>query len=215
MLKKIDQMCADFFWKGKLHKITWDNLCKPKLEGGVGLWKFSDLNSTPRVELLWNLLTTESLWSRWMQTKYLSKTNFWVLPIDNNYSGTMKSILSQHDLATKIMTWVLINGEHIDLWYDPWINHKSLVDLIGNMVHISNSANNKVSHIIRDWKLQPHLLLKTREVSDFIMQVNLFFDQPADYLRIVQERIYVLKSGMESDSTKRLMRILNWYGITR
>lgn len=144
-------MCADFLRKVKLHKISWDNLGKPKLEGGVGLRKFSNLNKTARVKLLWNLSTVDSLWSRQTRTKYASRVNFWVFPIDNNHYGVMKSILRQRDLAAKIITRVLINGEYTDLWFDRWINHKSLLELIGwNKVYLKNSANNKVSYIIQD-----------------------------------------------------------------
>lgn len=52
MLRKVDKLCNDFFWKGKLHKISWDTLCKPKLEGGVGMRRFVDLNGTARIKLL-------------------------------------------------------------------------------------------------------------------------------------------------------------------
>lgn len=115
------------------------------MEGGTGIRKFSDLNTTARLTLLWNLLKTQSLWSKWMKTQYLPMTNFCVLPVNNNFSGTMKSILRQLDLAANIMSRIIVNGDHIDLWYDPWINHKSLVDLIGwNSVSISNTDNSKV-----------------------------------------------------------------------
>lgn len=65
-----------------------------------------------------------------MRAKYL-KTKFWVIPINNNFSSMIKSILWQCDLATNIMSRLIVNGEYIDLWYDPLINYKSLVDLIG------------------------------------------------------------------------------------
>lgn len=74
------------------------------------------------------MIDINGLWTRWMSFKYLAKFNFWVLPINNSFSGTVKSILRQHDMEAKIMTRLIINGEHTDLWYDPWINHKSLVD---------------------------------------------------------------------------------------
>lgn len=69
VLNTVDKMCADFFWHGKLHKISWDMLCRPKKERGVGLRKFSDLNTPARIKLVWNLITNDCLWSRWMKAK--------------------------------------------------------------------------------------------------------------------------------------------------
>lgn len=36
-LGKINSVCVDFIWRGKLHKISYKDLYKPKNEGGVGL----------------------------------------------------------------------------------------------------------------------------------------------------------------------------------
>lgn len=58
ILHKIDSMCVDFFWNGMTHKISWDTLYKPKLEGSIGIRKLSDLNITARLKLLWNLRIT-------------------------------------------------------------------------------------------------------------------------------------------------------------
>lgn len=61
-----------------------------------------------------------------------------------------------------IMSRIIVNGEQTDLRYDPWINHKPLVDLLGwYRVALSNTVNTKVNCIIWDNQCQPYLLLKT------------------------------------------------------
>lgn len=93
----------------------------------------------------------------------------------------MKYILWQQTLAANIMTQLIATGEDTDLRYDPWINHKSLIDLIGwNTVFLNATANSKVSCTIQDWQLQPHILYETREVASQIMQVKLSTDMPTD-----------------------------------
>lgn len=175
--------------KVKMHKIAWETLCKPKLEGGIGIKKFTDLALTSRIKLIWKFLTTDSLWSRWMRTKYLSKANFWVMAVNNNYSGTFKSTLRQRGIAIKIMNRVIVNGEHKNLWFDLCINHKSLVDLIGwNRVSLNFSFNNNVSLIVRDRQLQPLSISKTREVSSKILQVKLSRDDTSDYWIITNQK---------------------------
>lgn len=127
-----------------------------------------------------------------MRTKYLSKANFWVLPIDNNYFGTMKSILRQRDITATIRFGVIISGEDTDLCFDHWINDKSLVKLIGwNRVYLSNTSISKVSHIIRDPQFQPQLLSETKEVATQTVQVKLFSDKPTDYWKIGNQGKFV------------------------
>lgn len=126
VLKKIDRCCADFFWKGKLHKVSWDILCKTKLEAGIGLQQFTDLNKTARIKLFWKLLASNFLCTRWMTAKYLSKENIWVISINNNYSVTMKSMFRHRGLTVNIMSWCIVNEKHTNLWYDPWISQNHL-----------------------------------------------------------------------------------------
>lgn len=42
MIKKIEQICAGFLWKGNFQsakgaKVSWCSICFPKAEGGLGL----------------------------------------------------------------------------------------------------------------------------------------------------------------------------------
>lgn len=99
-----------------------------------------------------------------------------------------------------------------NLWYNPWINHKSLVDLTGwNRVHRSNTANSKASHIIRDRQLQPQLLSETRKLSAQIMQVNLSSDKPIDQW----EKLFSLWYGMKFDNMQKMKTITHLYGIIK
>lgn len=78
----------------------------------------------------------------------------------------MKSIIRQRDTAALIMNRVIIDGKTIDLWLNPWINHKSLVDIIRrNKIYLHNTASSTVSHITRDGQFQPQLLSETREAA--------------------------------------------------
>jgi len=42
-IAKINSVCANFIWRGGMHKISYKLLCRPKKEGGVGLKNLYDL----------------------------------------------------------------------------------------------------------------------------------------------------------------------------
>lgn len=91
------------------------------------------------------------------------------MPIDNNYTGTTKSILRQRDIGASIMTRVITTGEDTYLLFDPWINHKSLFDLLGwNKIHLCHTVKDKVSHIVHEGQFQPQLLSEAKEVATHI-----------------------------------------------
>lgn len=48
----------------------------------------------------------------------------------------MKNVLRAKDTATKLMHRIIVDGKLTSLWYDLWINHKSMVDLLGGIESI-------------------------------------------------------------------------------
>ena len=49
VLKRINQLCSGFIWKGKEQsargaRVSWDEICYPKSEGGLGIKKLSSWN---------------------------------------------------------------------------------------------------------------------------------------------------------------------------
>lgn len=44
---KVDSMCSGFLWKNSTRsatgaRVSWENICKPKAEGGLGIRKLED-----------------------------------------------------------------------------------------------------------------------------------------------------------------------------
>lgn len=47
----------------------------------------------------------------------------------------MKYILVERATATRLMQRIIINVATTSLWFDPWIDHKSMVDWEGTKLH--------------------------------------------------------------------------------
>jgi hypothetical protein len=61
IMKEIERICANFLWKGKVHSLSWENICKPKKEGGLGLRPIKELCQSAGMKRIWRLLTENSL----------------------------------------------------------------------------------------------------------------------------------------------------------
>ncbi|XP_039010400.1 uncharacterized protein LOC120139152 [Hibiscus syriacus] len=72
VINRLEQLCARFLWKGsdkaaKGTRISWNKLCCPKSEGGLGLKDLSSWNKACMVQLIRKILTSNgSLWVAWI-----------------------------------------------------------------------------------------------------------------------------------------------------
>lgn len=66
-MTELESICASFLWSGPDlrstgAKIAWGGICKPKLEGGLGIRALKEVNIVYGLKLIWRMLTGESLW---------------------------------------------------------------------------------------------------------------------------------------------------------
>ena len=81
-LEKIDQLCSAFLWSGpamssKKDKITWENVCKPKEEGGLGLRSLTETNKVSCLKRIWCILSQSMLRVKWVKRYFIRKGSFW------------------------------------------------------------------------------------------------------------------------------------------
>lgn len=98
-------------------------MCRPKCEGGVGLQSLRDMRVVAGMKLTWKFISQKTLWSEWIECRYLKGANFWVHRGNSNDSATFKTML----LHKQAVQWeVLISfkdGSNTNLWFDPWVKH--------------------------------------------------------------------------------------------
>ncbi|GKA57344.1 hypothetical protein Tco_0756532 [Tanacetum coccineum] len=80
--------CKELVEKGKgKAKVTWEVICLPKDEGGLGIHRLEYFNSALMVAHFWKLiLLKESLWVKWIPEYKLKGRSFWDIPLRGNIS---------------------------------------------------------------------------------------------------------------------------------
>eukprot|EP00253_Pinus_taeda_P030027 PITA_30027 len=76
ILNILQSICCRFLWKGnQLGKlfawVKWDTIAKPKSWGGWGIKRLDLFSKALAAKLGWQLITSNSLWSRVVQLKYI------------------------------------------------------------------------------------------------------------------------------------------------
>ena len=83
VLKKISQTCAHFFWQGnstnsKGARVSWQAICYPKAEGGLGLKDVVSWNHACMLHHLRSIFAKAgSLWIAWLYAYVLKGRSVW------------------------------------------------------------------------------------------------------------------------------------------
>ena len=129
-LKKLDSLSRSFVLGSGQHLVSWDKVCRPKSDGGLGIRGSRDMNKALIAKVGWRLLQdTESLWARVIRCKYAVGNihNVSWMAARKNGSSTWRSVaLGIREVVSKGHTWVMGNGREIKFWTDRWLSNQPL-----------------------------------------------------------------------------------------
>ncbi|KAF7844395.1 reverse transcriptase [Senna tora] len=120
--RSIDKIFRDFFWASgtqnrKLHLIGWENICKSKREGGLGIFKTRERNRAFLAKLCWRIdQERDAIWVKLM-SHY----------IDLSCVSTNGSILGRNlneglRLLNRGIRKNIISGRGTKFWWDDWVS---------------------------------------------------------------------------------------------
>ncbi|XP_071695509.1 uncharacterized protein [Rutidosis leptorrhynchoides] len=131
------------FEEGKA-KVRWDDLCMPKLEGGLGIKRLKYWNVALMTSHIWSIITNkQTLWVQWIHAYRLSDRHFWDVPIPANTT-----------------------------WFDTWSSSDPIADTVSrrDIASLGFHPNTKVADLAQytrwtDWWIQKYPLMADVSVS--------------------------------------------------
>ncbi|XP_070026250.1 uncharacterized protein [Nicotiana sylvestris] len=132
-LLQAEKIMASFFWgkdndKKKHHWITWEKLCFPTMEGGVGF------------------RSQKSLLKEFLEAKYCKIKHSVARKSSYDLSHSWRRLMSIKKEAEKYVFWRIGKG-NISLWWDNWTGKGSLAKCI---IRSNASKNIKVQDFIKN-----------------------------------------------------------------
>nr|GEU44046.1 hypothetical protein [Tanacetum cinerariifolium] len=122
VLLDIEQIMRGFLWcqgsmsRGK-DKVTWEVVCLPKKEGGLGIRRLDHFNKALMVSHIWKLLSLkESLWVKWIHIYKLKNRSFWEIPYIGNMSWGWRKILQLRPLIRSFIWSSIGDGSKTSMW---------------------------------------------------------------------------------------------------
>ncbi|KAL4379553.1 hypothetical protein GQ457_02G032180 [Hibiscus cannabinus] len=105
VIKKVNQLCARFFWKDKDipatgARVSWKSICSPKAEGGLGVKNLCSWNHACIIHLVKSLLANESsLWAAWVKVYIFKGVDFWHIDNKPHFSWCIRKLLKLRGVA--------------------------------------------------------------------------------------------------------------------
>lgn len=129
VLTTIKSLQRNFIWQGlnkekKIALVSWEKLCRPKEQGGLGLRDPSIMNKVLSAKIWWRWLKNpKDLWDRLWRKKYAPRTtekNLIWWNGDNPGSLIWTVARKNRQLVTQHAFWEVGNGETALFWQDSW-----------------------------------------------------------------------------------------------
>ena len=126
--KEVNNILRSFMWWGVelKHtgaKVSWEDVCLPKAEGGLGIKNVEIWNEATISKHIWFLISwgEESMWCQWVKSYLLKGRSFWHVKIPQDSSWVWRKLLR---LRTKFSLqpykFKIGNGFDIFKWHDNW-----------------------------------------------------------------------------------------------
>ncbi|XP_042041211.1 uncharacterized protein LOC121786644 [Salvia splendens] len=132
IIEKLIGIARTFLWGKKYGQVAWDDVCKPKKVGGLGVRNLKAWNSALHAKTLWSIHSKkDSLWIRWIHAEYIRNNSIWDWTVHKkNDSMLIKKLLSIRDemldrctrdeITALWSTWFAGKGVHEAYeWFRP------------------------------------------------------------------------------------------------
>ncbi|XP_061375671.1 uncharacterized protein LOC133317799 [Gastrolobium bilobum] len=148
---EIEKITRNFIWgssqsQGKVHLVSWNRVCRPKKDGGLGFRDQKLINRAYSMKLGFDILSNrDSLWVKVLQNKYKVEESFMpTLRKSNCASNTWRGIQKVWDQVLEGSRIIIGTGSNTSFWYDRWVPN------IGRLVDWSLS---NIPEAMKHWKV--------------------------------------------------------------
>lgn len=211
VVKEIECILRSFFWTGfdLKHtgaKVSWEHLCSPKKEGGLGFKSLQIWNKAVMAKHIWFLVYggEKSMWCQWVKSYLLKGRSFWRVKVPSSPSWTWRKLLQLRPLIQPFIKYQIGDGSSISLWYDNWHPSGPLVEHYGSHVIYDSGLldDSLVSFILRannQESLPITQIWVLHEIRSHLPTLNTPIPLPADSCRwtLTQDGLFSISSLWE------------------
>jgi hypothetical protein len=139
IINNISRMINGFIWgetsqNKKIHWSSWDNICYPVEEGGIGCNSLVDLTIAYNCKLWWKFREQKSLWSQVMKAKYCRVNHACIVDHSYQESNLWKRMIKVRNLVEPQIAWRIGEGK-ANFKHDVWLKSGAIQGRLKQEIH--------------------------------------------------------------------------------
>ncbi|KAF7844787.1 ribonuclease H [Senna tora] len=182
VVNEIEKIERGFLWgstmeKKRLHQVSWNTICLPKMLGGLGIRSLEAMNKAFIYKLLWQMLNKKnSLWVKVISSKYkIALKPHPSMESKSSDSRMWKELCKLwHEFYNNI-NWEIGNGSKTKFRKDIWaLENESIINQTSGNFNIENS-DALVSDFVNPvslWDMDKLAEAIPCEIIDKILEIN-------------------------------------------
>lgn len=105
-------------WQEKVG--AWVNICRPVVEGIIGVWDFSDIRRSLLMKFAWRLISKHNLWTAFFRAKYIKEDHL-ICTLPNRKGSNFWKVIYKviPEVYDNCYTW--IGKGQASFWFDKWL----------------------------------------------------------------------------------------------
>ncbi|XP_058750809.1 uncharacterized protein LOC131623817 [Vicia villosa] len=158
IIQAIRSLLSNFLWCGNvksrcIHWVKWENVCKPKGKGGLGIRDVGEMNKSLLLKWKWRILKEDkAIWSRFLLLRYhipkikvLASSKDLLNRDDSRWwRDIVLDDFKEDDLGEGFTDWVKCEfkkGNNILFWHSCWLDDQPLCV---SFPHLFDRTTNKL-----------------------------------------------------------------------
>jgi len=161
---EIEKLRSALLWNGNPNittgsKVSWEEICRPKSVGGLGLRRLKEVSRVYAFRLIWRLFSSSgSFWVAWTKQNLMRHNSFWSTPNTTTGSWIWRKLLKLRDDIRPFIRADVTDGFTVSFWQGYWLPMSRLIDLTGEtwqiILGIPISAIVKEAIDLQGWRMR-------------------------------------------------------------
>ncbi|KAL0402636.1 UNVERIFIED_CONTAM: hypothetical protein Slati_4293500 [Sesamum latifolium] len=117
VIEKIHRLCRVFLLNSKKAPLAWEEICHPKEEGELGIWRIQSWNVALLARVLWNIHhKVDTLWIKWVNEVYFRGVLLWDWQPKKSDSPLLRRLADNRDRVVTAFSSSEAAVQHMAKW---------------------------------------------------------------------------------------------------